>query len=151
MDIWISIVVTFVLVLVNGYFSMSEMALVNARHVLLQHDADLSAAEVAEKVGLSQSPCWRRINRMQEEGLIERRQGSGSYVAELHPISNLLQVRDQTPDQPYDDALARQSLRQESRRSSHTGSPYRYRHSSRSPRRWQPDAAVRCNERSASR
>ena len=35
MDIWISIVVTFVLVLVNGYFSMSEMALVNARHVLL--------------------------------------------------------------------------------------------------------------------
>ncbi|RDB66738.1 hemolysin family protein [Eggerthella sinensis] len=40
MDIWISIVVTFVLVLVNGYFSMSEMALVNARHVLLQHDAD---------------------------------------------------------------------------------------------------------------
>ena len=40
---------------------------------LLQHDADLSAAEVAEKVGLSQSPCWRRINRMQEEGLIERK------------------------------------------------------------------------------
>lgn len=40
MDIWISIVVTFVLVLVNGYFSMSEMALVNARHVLLQRDAD---------------------------------------------------------------------------------------------------------------
>ena len=35
MDIWVSIVVTFVLVLVNGYFSMSEMALVNARHVLL--------------------------------------------------------------------------------------------------------------------
>lgn len=40
MDIWISIVVTFVLVLVNGYFSMSEMALVNARHVLLQRDAE---------------------------------------------------------------------------------------------------------------
>ncbi|WP_080800460.1 hemolysin family protein [Arabiibacter massiliensis] len=40
MDIWISIVVTFVLVLVNGYFSMSEMALVNAKHLLLQHEAD---------------------------------------------------------------------------------------------------------------
>jgi Lrp/AsnC family transcriptional regulator len=37
---------------------------------LLQHDADLSAAEIAERVGLSQSPCWRRINRMQEDGLI---------------------------------------------------------------------------------
>ena len=40
---------------------------------LLQHDADLSAAEVAEKVELSQSTCWRRIHRMQEEGLIERK------------------------------------------------------------------------------
>ena len=40
---------------------------------LLQHDADLSAAEVAERVELSQSPCWRRIHRLQEEGLIERK------------------------------------------------------------------------------
>ncbi|WP_044870564.1 Lrp/AsnC family transcriptional regulator [Pseudomonas sp. LFM046] len=46
---------------------------------LLQHNADLSAAEVAEKVELSQSPCWRRIHRMQEEGLIERK------VALLNP------------------------------------------------------------------
>src|SRR5262245_8761782 len=46
---------------------------------LLQHDADLSAAEVAEKVELSQSPCWRRIHRMQEDGLIERK------VALLNP------------------------------------------------------------------
>ncbi len=37
---------------------------------LLQHDASLSAAELAEKVGLSQSPCWRRINRLQENGFI---------------------------------------------------------------------------------
>ena len=40
MDIWISIVVTFLLVLVNGYFSMSEMALVNAKLVVLQHEAE---------------------------------------------------------------------------------------------------------------
>ncbi|PAU66644.1 AsnC family transcriptional regulator [Pseudomonas sp. PIC25] len=46
---------------------------------LLQHDADLSAAEIAEKVELSQSPCWRRIHRMQEDGLIERK------VALLNP------------------------------------------------------------------
>ncbi|WP_296252170.1 Lrp/AsnC family transcriptional regulator [Pseudomonas sp. UBA4194] len=46
---------------------------------LLQHDADLSAAQIAERVELSQSPCWRRINRMQEEGLIERK------VALLNP------------------------------------------------------------------
>lgn len=40
MDIGISIVVTFILVLVNGYFSMSEMALVNAKQVMLQKEAD---------------------------------------------------------------------------------------------------------------
>src|SRR3989338_7914133 len=40
---------------------------------LLQHNADLSAAEIAEKVELSQSPCWRRIHRMQEDGIIERK------------------------------------------------------------------------------
>lgn len=40
MDIGISIVVTLVLVLVNGYFSMSEMAVVNAKQVMLQKEAD---------------------------------------------------------------------------------------------------------------
>ena len=28
----------------------------------LQKDASLSTAEIAQRVGLSQSPCWRRIN-----------------------------------------------------------------------------------------
>jgi GntR family histidine utilization transcriptional repressor len=36
----------------------------------------------------------RALRELEAEGLIERRQGSGSYVAELTPISNLLQVRD---------------------------------------------------------
>jgi Lrp/AsnC family transcriptional regulator len=37
---------------------------------LLQNDAELSAAAIGEKIGLSQSPCWRRIQRLREEGLI---------------------------------------------------------------------------------
>ncbi len=37
---------------------------------LLQQDAGLSAAAIGEKIGLSQSPCWRRIQRLREEGLI---------------------------------------------------------------------------------
>jgi Lrp/AsnC family transcriptional regulator len=40
---------------------------------LLQEDASLNAAEVAERVGLSQSPCWRRIARLERSGLIRRR------------------------------------------------------------------------------
>jgi Lrp/AsnC family transcriptional regulator len=37
----------------------------------LQKDASLSTAELAERVGLSQSPCWRRIQRMRDEGYIQ--------------------------------------------------------------------------------
>jgi len=37
---------------------------------IMQRDASLSTAEIAEKAGLSQSPCWRRIQRLREEGFI---------------------------------------------------------------------------------
>jgi Lrp/AsnC family transcriptional regulator len=40
---------------------------------LIQHDASLSVAEIADRVGLSSSPCWRRIKRLEEEGVIQRR------------------------------------------------------------------------------
>ena len=40
---------------------------------LLQHDASLSTSSIAEKVNISQSPCWRRINRLEEQGLIKSR------------------------------------------------------------------------------
>jgi DNA-binding Lrp family transcriptional regulator len=40
---------------------------------LIQEDAGLSLAEVAEQVGLSSSPCWRRIKRMEDIGVIRGR------------------------------------------------------------------------------
>jgi Lrp/AsnC family transcriptional regulator len=40
---------------------------------ILQHDASLSVAEVAERVGLSASPCWRRIKRLEDSGVIRKR------------------------------------------------------------------------------
>jgi DNA-binding Lrp family transcriptional regulator len=40
---------------------------------IIQRDAALSVAEIAERVGLSSSPCWRRIKRMEEAGLINGR------------------------------------------------------------------------------
>ena len=40
---------------------------------VLQDDASLSTAAVAEAVGLSASPCWRRIDRLEREGIIKRR------------------------------------------------------------------------------
>jgi Lrp/AsnC family transcriptional regulator len=40
---------------------------------LLQADASLSTAELADRVGLSQSPCWRRIQRLEQTGVIDKR------------------------------------------------------------------------------
>ncbi len=40
---------------------------------ILQLDSSLSASDVARRVGLSASPCWKRINRLQSEGIIKRR------------------------------------------------------------------------------
>ena len=40
---------------------------------LIQQDATLSIQAIGDHVGLSTNPCWRRIKRMEEEGLIERR------------------------------------------------------------------------------
>jgi Lrp/AsnC family transcriptional regulator len=40
---------------------------------IIQHDAGLSVAEIAERVGLSPSPCWRRIKRLEDEGIIRGR------------------------------------------------------------------------------
>jgi Lrp/AsnC family transcriptional regulator len=40
---------------------------------LLQRDASLSTADLARRVGLSMSPCWRRIRRLESQGVIRRR------------------------------------------------------------------------------
>ncbi len=40
---------------------------------LLQQDASLSAAEISERAGISQTPVWRRIRKLEESGVIKRR------------------------------------------------------------------------------
>ena len=40
---------------------------------VLQRDATLSVGAIGEKVGLSHNPCWRRIRRMEDDGIIVRR------------------------------------------------------------------------------
>jgi len=40
---------------------------------LISVDASLSLAEIAVKVGLTPTPCWKRIRRMEQEGVIVRR------------------------------------------------------------------------------
>ena len=40
---------------------------------VLQEDASLSVAEIAERANLTPTPCWRRIQRLERDGFIRRR------------------------------------------------------------------------------
>ena len=39
----------------------------------LQRDATLSMAQLGAQVGLSSTPCWKRVKRLEDDGFIERR------------------------------------------------------------------------------
>ena len=39
----------------------------------LQDDASLSVAEIGQRVGLSSTPCWKRIQRLEADGVIQKR------------------------------------------------------------------------------
>ena len=39
----------------------------------LQEDATISVSELAEKIGLTATPCWRRIQKLEERGIIKKR------------------------------------------------------------------------------
>ena len=41
--------------------------------MLLQEDASISIAELAQKVNLSQTPCWKRVQRLEASGVIQKR------------------------------------------------------------------------------
>lgn len=40
---------------------------------LLQDEPELTVAEIGERVGLSHTPCWRRIKEMERQGVIRGR------------------------------------------------------------------------------
>jgi Lrp/AsnC family transcriptional regulator len=40
---------------------------------VVQEDASLSVAEIGQRVGLSSTPCWKRMQRLEAEGVIQRR------------------------------------------------------------------------------
>ena len=40
---------------------------------ILQRQADLPLSEISKRVGLSQTPCWNRIRKLEEDGVIEKK------------------------------------------------------------------------------
>lgn len=41
--------------------------------IVMQENASLSVAEIGSRVGLSSTPCWKRIQRLEADGVIQRR------------------------------------------------------------------------------
>ncbi len=41
---------------------------------ILQLNSDLNINEIGERVGLSHTPCWRRIRKLEDSGIIKARQ-----------------------------------------------------------------------------
>jgi Lrp/AsnC family leucine-responsive transcriptional regulator len=62
--------------------SKTETALLRA----LENDARLSFAELGEKVGLSKTPCWSRVQELERQGVIK------GYRAEIDPAALGLQI-----------------------------------------------------------
>lgn len=73
----------------------------------LQADATLSLGEIAQRVGLSPTPCWRRIQKLEREGVIAKR------VALLDPerlnvgVTVFVSVRTNAHDMDWLESFAR--------------------------------------------
>ena len=40
---------------------------------ILQEDATVPVSEIGEQVGLTSTPCWRRVQKLEESGIIRKR------------------------------------------------------------------------------
>ncbi len=76
----------------------------------MQSHPDLSIADLSGLVGLSQTPCWRRIKRLEAEGVIARRAILFDPKKVGLPINVLAHVRLQRHDEETLEALEQQTL-----------------------------------------
>lgn len=59
----------------------------------LQRDAALSMVQLGARVGLSSTPCWKRVKRLEEAGLIERRVALVNRKAVGLPVTVFVSIR----------------------------------------------------------
>ena len=50
-------------------FSSTDLQILDT----VQRDGSLTTQEIADQINISQSPCWRRINKLEEQGIIRRK------------------------------------------------------------------------------
>ncbi len=68
---------------------------------ILQRDATVSVQDIAGQVGLTNNPCWRRIKRLEEQGVIERRVAIVSPKAIGLGITAFVSIRIDTHNQQW--------------------------------------------------
>jgi Lrp/AsnC family transcriptional regulator len=76
----------------------------------LQADATLSISGLSEKVGLSSTPCWKRVKRLEEEGYIESRVSIVNRNKVGLPVTVFVSVRAGGHDEDKLDGFARAVL-----------------------------------------
>ncbi len=59
----------------------------------LQRDATLSMAQLGAQVGLSSTPCWKRVKRLEDDGFIERRVAVVNRHAVGLPVTVFVSIR----------------------------------------------------------
>ncbi|MES2149845.1 MAG: Lrp/AsnC family transcriptional regulator [Pseudomonadota bacterium] len=67
----------------------------------LQADGSLSIAGLSEKVGLSSTPCWKRVKRLEEEGYIENRVTLINREKVGLPVTVFVSVRTREHDEKW--------------------------------------------------
>ncbi len=72
----------------------------------LQEDASMPVAKIARRVGLSSSPCWRRIQNLEESGIIRARVALLDSAALNVGVTVFVSVRTKNHDQRWFDKFA---------------------------------------------
>ena len=67
----------------------------------LQADGALSMSALSERVGLSATPCWKRVKRLEEEGYIEKRVALVNRHKVGLPVTVFVSVRTSHHDQKW--------------------------------------------------
>jgi Lrp/AsnC family transcriptional regulator len=67
----------------------------------LQADGTLSIAALSEKIGLSGTPCWKRVKRLEEDGYIERRVAIVNAQKVGLPVTVFVSVRTGQHDEKW--------------------------------------------------
>ena len=68
---------------------------------LLQKDATQTVAELGERVGLSTTPCWKRIKRLEDEGFIERKVAIVNRAKVGVPVTVFVSIRTNQHDEKW--------------------------------------------------